>query len=199
LLTIVTGDDAGRNRAPDVVGRIAPLLGGELHRVAEDRREHVGVHLGAFGLHLQNVVESVENARPILFRNADDVADHGHRQRVGDIVDPVAASAGEQVVDHPRRTGPNAVFEFGDRPWRKGTRNEFSVLALLRRIQGDDRRIRREQVGRLDKRTVYGRERLVVAVQPHGVPVFGRHPEILLDGLCDARRQPVAEQRPAAA
>ena len=39
LLTVVTGDDAGRNRAPDVVGRIAPFLGGEFHGVTEDRCE----------------------------------------------------------------------------------------------------------------------------------------------------------------
>ncbi len=43
LLTVVAGDDAGRNRAPDVVGGVAPLFGGELHGVSEDRREDVGV------------------------------------------------------------------------------------------------------------------------------------------------------------
>jgi hypothetical protein len=121
------------------------------------------------------------------------------RQCIRDVVDPVAGAAGEQVVDHSRGTGPNAVFELGDRPWGESTRDEFSVLALLRRVQRDDGRIRREKVGRLDERALAGGERIGVAVQPHSMPVLGCHPEIPLDGFLDTRCQPVAEQRSGAA
>ena len=41
LLAVVTGDDRGRQRAPDVVGGVSPLFGGEFHRVTEDRARRV--------------------------------------------------------------------------------------------------------------------------------------------------------------
>jgi hypothetical protein len=98
-----------------------------------------------------------------------------------------------------RRAARARILEPGDRPWREGARDEFAVLDLFRRVQRDDGRVGREQVGGLDKRSVHSGERFVVAVQPHGVPVLGGHPEIPLDGLLDTRCQAVAEQRSAAA
>ena len=40
----------------------------------------------------------------------------------------------------------------------------------------------------LDQRTVDSGERVGVAVNALRVPVLGRHPEVALDGLGDARR-----------
>ena len=66
LLAVFTGDDRGCDRAPDVVGRIASFLGGELHGVAKNRGEELGVHTSPTRLGLQDAIEAVEDARPIL-------------------------------------------------------------------------------------------------------------------------------------
>ena len=119
LLTVVTGDDRGRQRAPDVVGGIASLLRGELHRVVEDRGEEIdfvllAVQLRLGRLRLQDAVEAVEDPRPVFLRYADDVADDRHRQRVGDILDPVALPLGEEVGRSSARRGPGCR----PRAWR---------------------------------------------------------------------------------
>ena len=118
LLAVLVGDDRGGQRAPDVVGRVAPLLRGEFERVREDLAEQLELlllgQLRVRRIGLQDAIERVEDLRPVFVGDADDVADDRHRQHVGDVVDPVAAAGREQPVDH--RGGPraNALLELAD-------------------------------------------------------------------------------------
>ena len=104
LFAVLVGDHRGSERAPDVIHRIAPLLRGELERVREDPAEQLErfllAHRRPSGVRLQDAVERFEDLRTIFFGYADDVADDRHWQHIGDIVDPIAATRGEQPVDH---------------------------------------------------------------------------------------------------
>ena len=129
-------------------------------------------------------------SRPVLLRDADDVADDRHRQHVGDVVDPVAAARGEQVGRSSRDARarmPSSSLAIARGV--KALEMSFRCLLCSGGSMCDDGRIRREQVDGLNERTVDGSERVRVAMQPHGVPVLGGHPEVPLDGLLDARRQ----------
>jgi len=203
LLAVLGGDDRGGQRAPDVVGGIAPLLRGEFGSVGEDLAEQFHRVLRSDGVvrrcHFENAIERVEDLGPVLFGNADDVTDDRHRQHVGDLVDPVAPACREQPVHHSRGAPANAFLQLANGLWREGVRHHPSPLEEIRWVHVDDGRRRADDAHTLDERPVGGGEGVGVAVDALGMSVLGGHPEVPLDGLRHAVGQLVVEQRPIAA
>ena len=192
LLAVVTGDHRGRERAPDVVGGIAPLLGGEFHRVPEDRGEELGssCQLGCASgeaFRMRSKPSKIRGRSCSGMPMMSPMTVIGSASATSSIQSP--PPRGEQAVDHPRRTGPDAVFELGDRPWVERVGDEFSALVQLRRVHVMIVGYDENMADRLDKWAVDRGERLGIAVQPDRMPVFGGHPEFALDGVGDARRQ----------
>ena len=144
LLAVLVGHDRRGQRAPDVIGGVAPLLRGELERIGEYLSEQLhGVLLGSGiirGGDLQDAIECLEDLRPVLVGNADDVADDRHREHVGDVGDPVAAAGRKQSVDHRRGAPANALLELGDRLRREGVGHHPPPLDQVRRVHVDDGR-----------------------------------------------------------
>ena len=179
------------------------LLRGQFERIGEDLPEKLEVLLCSRrrtrGTGLQDEVERVEDLGPVAVGDADDVADDAHRENVGDVVDPVAATGGQQLVDH--RGGPraDAVLELVDGSRGERVGHDPAPLVQLRWIHVDDGRERADDAHALDERPVDGRERVGVAVNALGVPVFCGHPEVALDGLGHSRREFVMKDRPVAA
>ena len=153
--------------------------------------------LGRLGL--QDPVEAVEDARTVLLGHADDVADHGHRQQIGDVADPVAAAVGQQPADHRRGSGADALLELADGARRERARDHPAPLGHVGWVHVDEGRVRRERVHGLDERAVGRGERFGVAVDAQGMAVLGGHPEVALQELGDSRGELVVEDRLLAA
>ena len=147
----------------------------------------------------QDAIERFEDLGPVLVGNADDVADDRHRQHIGDVVDPVAAACREQPVDQRCGARPNALLELADGFRGERVRHHPAPLGQVGRIHVDDGRKVRHHADGLDERTVDGGERIRVTVNPLGMPMLGRHPEVAFDRLGDAVGELVVEDRLLAA
>ena len=199
-LAVLVGDDRGSQHAPDVIGGPAALLGGQFRCIGEDLAEQlevsVGLALGSRRIRLQDKVEGVKDLGPVRFGDPDDVADHRHGKRVGDLVDPVAAAGLQQVVDHRGGTPADALLESPDRSRGEGVRHHPAPFEEIGRVHVDDRRKRPHGTHPLNQRPIRRGERFGVTVDAVRMAESGGHPEIALQRRGDPLGEVMAEDRP---
>ena len=98
--------------------------------------------------------------------------DHPQRNRCGDVVDEVAGTAIDHVVDQLGDGRTEELLVTGDPPWREARRDESTTTGVFGRVVVDHRRQRD-----LGARTLGRAEGLVVGLDALDVLVAGDRPE----------------------
>ena len=169
----------GGERRPHVVGRVGPLVAAQVLGVLEH------LHLVAQGLvRAQTTARrrrgeegpgQGEEPLPVGLRDADDVGDHVHRQRVGHLAHEVDLPLGQGVVDQPPGPPPALLLELGDAPRREPGADQTALAHVVAPVHAHQHHpAHGGHVGQ--PRPVDGAEALHVPVDRLHICVAGQHP-----------------------
>jgi hypothetical protein len=128
---------------------------------------------------VQQVVRPAAHAVPVFLRDAEQGADHVHRQLCRELAHHVEARASHQTIEVLHRDLADARLEGADAARREGLRDEVPVTRLLGRIHEDHQRAREARVAhQLEHRPLRRGERLPVEQCVVAVGEAGHRPEI---------------------
>ncbi len=198
MISAITVDLGGDQRAREIVTRAAASLSEHAIEILEHAQRRLRRGFGQPAHALVPVHHGVgpgTQRRPIRSRNAEQLADHVHREPAREIRDEIAAAAAGAGVEVLLRDRPDPRLELRHAARREAARDERAHARVARRIH---RQERHGGVGLLvedvliERYTVAAREDLDVLEGSQHVRVTRERPEaerlVAVDGRLVAQR-----------